>query len=72
MITDYVKKSSRGKATALLAMGFIIGDVITFGVLFNLTKHMSPILGFGIVSSLMLLLGIMFLTIVKEPDMKKL
>lgn len=41
LVTDYVKKSSRGKATAFLALGFIVGDLITFGVLFNLPKRLS-------------------------------
>lgn len=39
LVADYVKKNSRGKATALYALGFIVGDLFTFGILFNITKH---------------------------------
>jgi hypothetical protein len=34
LVTDYVKKNSRGTATALQGLGYIIGDLITFGIIF--------------------------------------
>jgi MFS family permease len=34
LITDYIKKTSRGKATAFQSLGFVVGDLFTFVVLF--------------------------------------
>jgi competence protein ComGC len=53
-------------------MGFIVGDLFTFVVLFNITKHMDPKSGFGLASILSALLGLSFLFMVKEPNMKKI
>ena len=41
LIADYIHKNSRGKAIALCGMGFVFGELIAMGVLFNLTKDMS-------------------------------
>lgn len=67
LVADYVKKNSRGKATALYALGFVVGDLITFGVLFNITKNFEIVPGFGLVSTVVVILAFLFLIIVKEP-----
>jgi len=41
LITDYVKKSSRGRATALGAFGAVLGEIMAFGVLFGITASMT-------------------------------
>ncbi len=41
LVTDYVRKSSRGKATAFQSVGIVLGDLITFGVLLTVTKNLS-------------------------------
>jgi hypothetical protein len=53
-------------------LGFIIGDLFTFAVLFNFTQNLDARLSFGITSVVVGLLGVTILFIVKEPDMKKL
>ena len=41
LINDYVAKETRGRAIAIQNMGIIIGDLLTFVVVLNLTKNMS-------------------------------
>jgi MFS family permease len=72
LVTDYVKKSSRGKATAFQTMGIVIGDLITYGVIFTITKDMDPKYSFLFTSMITVLFAFSFLVIIKEPDMKKI
>ena len=71
LVTDYVKKSSRGKATAFLAYGLVLGYLITFGILMNITKFMNREHGFLFIALVIVALSFMVGTFVKEPDLKK-
>jgi len=42
LTTDYVKKSSRGRATAFGGFGAVVGEIFAFGFLFGITAKMSP------------------------------
>lgn len=72
LVPDYVKRSSRGRAIALNGIGFVIGEVFSMGVLFNLTKQMNYNDAFMIAASLILAFSIFFLFSVKDPDMETL
>jgi len=37
---------SRGKATVFQNAGFVLGEILGMGVLFNLTKNMDPTTAF--------------------------
>lgn len=50
----------------------MIGDLFTFGILFNFTKSLEPKISFAIAAYCAALFGLIFLFIVKEPDMKKI
>ena len=65
-----MKKHSRGRATAFLAFGLVVGDLISFGVLMNITKQMSPELGFMFVAAFVFCLGTLLMKLIKEPQIK--
>ena len=69
LIPDYIKRSSRGKAVALNGIGFVFGEVMSMGVLFNLTKTMSYFSAFAITAGLILSFSIYFLLAVRDPQM---
>lgn len=70
LLADYVHKDAIGKAAAFIGLGFIIGEVISMGVLFRLTADLSPYTAFMIVSITGALCSTMFLCIVKEPKLR--
>ena len=70
-MTDYIKKHSRGRATAFLAFGLVVGDLLSFAVLMQYTKRFSPEVGFFIVSSCVLTIGTVLLKLIKEPNITK-
>lgn len=72
LIADYVVKSSRGKAIALNGVGFVLGEILSMGVLFNLTKSLSFYNAFAVASILIFGFSIWFLISVKDIDMKKI
>ena len=41
LIADYIMKEAIGKGAALTGIGFIIGEILSMGVLFNVTKPMT-------------------------------
>jgi hypothetical protein len=69
LIPDYIKRSSRGKAVALNGIGFVFGEVMSMGILFNLTKTMSYFSAFAITSGLIFMFSIYFLVAVRDPLM---
>jgi MFS family permease len=71
LIADYVVKSSRGKAIALNGVGFVMGEILSMGVLFNLTKSLSFYDAFTVASILIFGFSLWFLISVKDIDMKK-
>mmetsp|Transcript_6594 Transcript_6594/g.5887 ORF Transcript_6594/g.5887 Transcript_6594/m.5887 type:complete len:82 (+) Transcript_6594:122-367(+) len=72
LVTDYVQKSSRGKATAFQTLGYGLGELLTFGVLFTITKNMDPFDSFLTASLTISCFAFSFIFLVKEPDMKKI
>lgn len=67
LIPDYIKRSSRGKAVALNGIGFVFGEVMSMGVLFNLTKTLSYFQAFAITATLIFMFSLYFLIAVKDP-----
>lgn len=68
LIPDYVKRNSRGAAIAISGVGLVFGEVLSMGILFNLTKNMSFYSAFAIAALLILMFSILFLFIIKDPD----
>ena len=68
LIPDYVKRNSRGAAIAIQGVGLVFGEVLSMGVLFNLTKNMSYFSAFAIAGSLVLAFSIFFYFAIKDPD----
>jgi len=41
LVADYIHKKSIGIAASVVAVGFVIGEVLSMGVLFTLTQNMN-------------------------------
>jgi len=41
-INDYITKETRGRAIAIQSGGLVIGDLLAFLVVLNITRYMSP------------------------------
>ena len=67
LLADYIHKDALGKASALIGMGFVIGEVIAMGVLFKITGGMSHNGAFLLVAVVGVGVASVFLFIVKEP-----
>ena len=72
LVADYIHKNSRGKAIALCGMGFVFGELLAMGVLFNLTKDMSIQSAFLIVATCIGCYSGFILLTIKDPDLKSL
>ena len=72
LVNDYVKKTSRGQAVAFQGLGLIIGDLFTFLVLFNIIKGMTYYESFSVATTFVVIMAVVILFLVKEPNMKKL
>lgn len=72
LVSDYIMKKQRGKAVALSNIGIILGEVVSMGVLFNLTKAMGYQDAFYVSAISCATSGFLFLFIVKDPDFKVL
>ena len=71
LIADYLPKESIGKGAALSGVGFILGEILSMGVLFNITKKMTPQDAFMTVAIIGNTLAFIFLFIVREPLLRK-
>lgn len=71
LIADYLPKESLGKGAALVGVGFIIGEILSMGILFNITKEMSPNDAFMTVAIIGNVIAFGFLFIVREPLLRK-
>lgn len=71
LIADYLPKESIGKGAALVGVGFIIGEILSMGVLFNITKNMTPNNAFMTVAIIGNVIAFVFLFIVREPLLRK-
>lgn len=67
LMADYLLKEAIGKGAALVGIGYILGEILSMGVLFTLTKNMTPNIAFMTVSIICFCIAIIFLFIVREP-----
>lgn len=72
LIPDYIHKDSIGKAAVLVGIGFIVGEVISMGLLFNVTKPMTAYNAFLTAAALGAVCSCLFLFLVKEPQLREL
>ena len=72
LIADYIIKRSRGQSIALMGLGVTMGEVVSMGVLFNMTKTMNEHSAFAIVSLVIFAFSLFFLVFIKDPNLKKL
>jgi len=70
LLADYVHKDAIGKAAALVGLGFVIGEVLAMGILFNVTKNLTPYTAFLIVAIVGACCSFLFLVMVKEPKLR--
>ena len=71
LVADYIHKHAIGKAASMVAVGFVIGEVLSMGVLFTLTASMNPYNAFLTAACVVGLLSLPFLCLVKEPRLRK-
>ena len=67
LVADYVHKDAIGKASVLIALGLIIGEVLSMGILFPITKNMSPNWSFATAAIVGACMASVMLFGVKEP-----
>jgi len=72
MVTDYVKKESRGRATSLNSYGFVVGELIAFGAITRLTADLNIEIRYYVGALTQVIAGIAMLFLIKEPEMAKL
>ena len=71
LVVDYIHVTALGKAASLVAVGYVLGEVISMGALFTATKNMNPYWAFATAAACSLFLACFFLFIVKEPRLRK-
>ena len=71
LVADYLAREAIGKGAALIGIGFIVGEILSMGVLFNVTKSMEPNTAFLTVAIIGNVIALTFLFIVKEPVLRK-
>ncbi len=67
LIIDYVVKEFRGRAIAISNMGLIIGDLLTFVILLNITKSMNEYSKFLTFTISLASFAVTLLILIKEP-----
>jgi MFS family permease len=70
-INDYICKETRGRAIALQSTGVVIGDLMTFVVVLNITRGMTPYGRFKFFGFTIIAIACLFLYLVKEPRFKE-
>jgi len=71
LVADYFKKDSIGKAHILGYIGFVLGEVISVGLLFRITDHMKATDSFFIVGLFTILFSSIFLCTIREPRIRR-
>jgi hypothetical protein len=46
----------------------VLGNIISIGVLFNVTKNLKPILAFSIISATLVFIAVVSFLMLKEPN----
>jgi len=70
LLADYIHKDSLGKASALIGIGFVLGEILSMGILFKVTAYMSHNAAFITCAIVGFAFACMFLFIVKEPQLR--
>lgn len=70
-INDYVSKETRGRAIALQSIGVVIGDLMTFVLVLNITRGMTAYGRFKFFGFSVIAIACLFLILVKEPRFKE-
>ena len=70
LLADYVHREAIGKAAALIGLGYVIGEVLSMGLLFNVTKSLSAYSAFLSVAGTGVFCSTLFLCLVKEPKLR--
>ena len=70
LMADYIQPEALGKASALLGVGYIIGEVLSMGVLFQVTAGMSHYNAFLTTAIVGAVFSCFFLCLVKEPKLR--
>jgi len=70
LLADYVHREAIGKAAAFIGLGFVIGEVLSMGVLFNITKHFTPEYAFLTAAATGTVFSVGFIFLVKEPQLR--
>jgi len=55
-----------------MGLGLVFGELISMGVLFNLTKNMDFREAFVVATVVIVAFSFYFLAVIKDPDMNKL
>ena len=71
LVADYIHKEAIGKAAAFVGIGFIIGEVLSMGVLFRLTQDFTPQIAFIVVSIVGAIFSFIFIFVVREPKLRE-
>ena len=71
LLADYIHKDAIGKAAAFIGLGFVIGEVLSMGILFNVTKNMSAYDSFLTAAGSGAFCSLGFLLLVKEPQLRE-
>ena len=67
LLADYIRKDAIGKAGSLIGFAFLVGEVLSMGILFNLTKDLQPELAFALVALIGAGCSTLFLCLIKDP-----
>lgn len=68
---DYIHAGHIGKGVSMNAIGIVLGEVVSMGVLFRVTENMPPWLSFATCGAIGLFFSIFFLFMVKEPVIRE-
>ena len=71
LVADYIHKDSIGKAASLIGVGYVIGEVLSMGILFRVTASMSHKVAFLTVAIVGAIASITLLILVKEPRLRE-
>jgi MFS family permease len=70
-INDFVCKETRGRAIAIQSIGVVIGDLLTFLIMLNLTRGMTQYGRFRTFGFSIIAIAALFFLLVKEPRYKE-
>jgi MFS family permease len=69
LVVDYVKKDSRGRASALANFGILLGECVCMMILVQYTKKLDSDLAFFLASLVLITMSLPLLIMIREPDL---